>query len=115
MTQDTSSQGQAASQNGGGDLFNTAAGWVLFAGVVGLGLSILSSKYFHGDNPERPEQLGYVIEGAAEEASGPAEMAIDEALNATPVAELVSAGEKAYAKCQSLHNHSIADCGGVQI
>jgi len=113
MTQDTSSQGQAASQNGGGDLFNTAAGWVLFAGVVGLGLSILSSKYFHGDNPERPEQLGYVIEGAAEEASGPAEMAIDEALNATPVAELVSAGEKAYAKCQSCHTIDAGGANGV--
>ena len=31
MTQDNSSQSEAASQNGGGDLFNTAAGWVLFA------------------------------------------------------------------------------------
>ncbi len=73
---------EAASQNGGGDLFNTAAGWVLFAGVVGLGLSILSGKYFHGDSPERPEQLGYVIEGAVEQAAGPAEMSIAEALNA---------------------------------
>lgn len=113
MTQDTSSQGQAASQNGGGDLFNTAAGWVLFAGVVGLGLSILSSKYFHGDSPERPEQLGYVIEGAAEEAAGPAEMSIAEALNAMPVADLVAAGEKAYAKCQSCHTIDAGGANGV--
>lgn len=113
MTQDTSSQGQAASQNGGGDLFNTAAGWVLFAGVVGLGLSILSSKYFHGDSPERPEQLGYVIEGAAEEAAGPAEMSIAEVLNAMPVADLVAAGEKAYAKCQSCHTIDAGGANGV--
>ena len=113
MTQDTSSQAETAGQNGGGDLFNTAAGWVLFAGVVGLGLSILSGKYFHGDKPERPEQLGYVIEGAVEEAAGPAEMSIAEALNATPVADLVAAGEKAYAKCQSCHSIAAGGANGV--
>jgi cytochrome c len=110
MTQDNSSQDNAAGQNGGGDLFNTAAGWVLFAAGLGLGLSILSGKYFHGDKPERPEQLGYVIEGAVEESAGPAEMSMAEALNATPAAELVAAGEKAYAKCQSCHT---ADAGGA--
>ncbi|SHN61272.1 c-type cytochrome [Erythrobacter sanguineus] len=113
MTQDTSSQSEAASQNGGGDLFNTAAGWVLFAGVVGLGLSILSGKYFHGDSPERPEQLGYVIEGAVEQAAGPAEMSIAEALNAAPVADLIAAGEKAYAKCQSCHTIAAGGANGV--
>ena len=56
---------------------------MLFAGVGGLGLSILSSKLFPRHNPERPEQLGYVIEGAAKKRLGPAEMAIVEALNAT--------------------------------
>ena len=82
MTQDNSSQDNAASQTGGGDLFNTAAGWVLFAGVVGLGLVQLSKGYFHGDKPERPEKLGYVIEGAVEEGAGPAEASIADALNA---------------------------------
>ncbi len=75
MTQDNSSKSDAAGQTGGGDLFNTAAGWVLFAAGLGLGLSIVSGKYFHGDKPQRPEQLGYVIEGAVEESAGPAEMA----------------------------------------
>jgi cytochrome c len=110
MTQDNSSQGQAGGQNGGGDLFNTAAGWVLFAGVVGLGLMQLSKGYFHGDKPERPEQLGYVIEGAAEDASGPAEMTIADALNAMPTADLVAAGQKAFSKCQSCHT---VDAGGA--
>ncbi|OBV10365.1 c-type cytochrome [Erythrobacter dokdonensis] len=113
MTQDTPSQAEAAGQTGGGDLFNTAAGWVLFAGVVGLGLSILSGKYFHGDKPERPEQLGYVIEGAVEETAGPAEVSIAEALNAMPVADLVAAGEKAYAKCQSCHSIAAGGANGV--
>jgi cytochrome c len=110
MTQDNSSQGSAASRDGGGDLFNTAAGWVLFAGVVGLGLSILSGKFFHGDKPQRPEKLGYVIEGAVEEGAGPTEVSIAEALNATPAAELIAAGEKAYSKCQSCHT---VDAGGA--
>lgn len=113
MTQDNSSQDSAAGQNGGGDLFNTAAGWVLFAGVVGLGLSILSGKYFHGDKPERPEKLGYVIEGAVEEGSGPAEVSIAEALNAMPQAELVAAGEKLFSKCQSCHTINAGGANGI--
>ncbi|MBA4767864.1 MAG: cytochrome c family protein [Porphyrobacter sp.] len=110
MTQDNSSQDKAAGQNGGGDLFNTAAGWVLFAAGLGLGLSILSGKFFHGDKPERPEKLGYVIEGAVGEGGGAAEMTMAEALNATPAAELVAAGQKAFAKCQSCHT---VDAGGA--
>ena len=110
MTQDNSSQDHAAGQNGGGNLFNTAAGWVLFAGIVGLGLSELSGGYFHGDKPERPEKLGYVIEGAVEESAGPAEMSMAEALNMKPAAELLAAGEKAFSKCQSCHT---VDAGGA--
>lgn len=111
MTQDNSSQDKAAGQNGGGDLFNTAAGWVLFAAGLGLGLSILSGKYFHGDKPQRPEKLGYVIEGAVEEGGGAAaEMSMAEALNMMPAAELVAAGQKAFAKCQSCHT---VDAGGA--
>jgi cytochrome c len=113
MTQDNSSQDNAASQTGGGDLFNTAAGWVLFAGVVGLGLAQLSKGYFHGDKPDRPEKLGYVIEGAVEEGAGPAEASIADALNAMPAAELVAAGEKAFAKCQSCHTINAGGANGI--
>ena len=113
MTQDNSSQDNAASQTGGGDLFNTAAGWVLFAGVVGLGLAQLSKGYFHGDKPDRPEKLGYVIEGAVEEGAGPAEASIADALNAMPAAELVAAGEKAFAKCQSCHTVNAGGANGI--
>ena len=74
MTQDNSIMSE--NDAGSGDLFNTAAGWVLFAAGLGLGLSILSGKYFHADNPERPETLGYVIEGVEEVGGG----ARDEAL-----------------------------------
>ncbi len=113
MTQDNSSQDNAAGQNGGGDLFNTAAGWVLGAAALGLGLSILADKYFHGSDPQRPEQLGYVIEGAVDESAGPAEASIADALNAMPSAELIAAGEKAYAKCQSCHTIDAGGANGI--
>lgn len=113
MTQDNSSQPDSASQNGGGDLFNTAAGWVLFAAGLGLGLSIVSGKYFHGDKPERPEKLGYVIEGVVEEGAGPAEMTMAEALNKMPVAEQIAAGEKVFQKCQSCHSINAGGANGI--
>ena len=112
MTQDNSSDTTPKSESGSGDLFNTAAGWVLFAGVVGLGLSILSDKYFHGYNPERPEQMGFVVEGVEEEG-GAAETTIAEALNAMPVADLVAQGEKVFAKCQSCHSINQGGANGV--
>ena len=56
------------------DRFNTIAGWVLFAGIVALGGSVIAGEVFHS---ERPEKLGYPIEGvelegeAGEEAEKP--------------------------------------------
>lgn len=97
--------------SGSGDLFNTAAGWVLFAAGLGLGLSILSGKYFHADNPERPETLGYVIEGVEEEGAEAAEMTMAEALNMDSVD--VSAGEKAFAKCAACHTVEQGGANGV--
>ena len=49
------------------DRFTTIAGWVLFAGIVALGTSIVSGIYF---NHERPEQMGYPIEGVVVEGEG---------------------------------------------
>jgi cytochrome c len=46
------------------DRANTIAGWVLAGGIAALGLSILSGEYFHS---ERPEKMGYVVEGVEEE------------------------------------------------
>ena len=45
------------------DRFNTIAGWVLFAGIVALGGSIVAGEMFHG---ERPEKMGYPIEGVVQ-------------------------------------------------
>jgi cytochrome c len=87
------------------DRFNTIAGWVLAGGIVALGLTIVSGEYFR---PERPEKMGYVVEGVEEEAGAGATAA------EKPIAfYLASAdpakGEQVFKKCAACHN---ADKGG---
>jgi len=113
MTQENSSETTPEANASGGDLFNTAAGWVLFAAGLGLGLSILSGKYFHGDSPERPEQLGYVIEGVEVETAGSDEMGMIEALNMMAADELIEKGQRVYAKCSSCHTIEAGGANGV--
>lgn len=109
MTQDNASQTPPTGQASGGDLFNTAAGWVLFAAALGLGLSILADKYFHGSGAPRPEQLGYVIAVEDTGGAGPAEMSFAEALTLVSAAD----GEKVWAKCQSCHSINAGGANGV--
>jgi cytochrome c len=91
------------------DRFNTAAGWVLFSGIVALGLTSLSGKYFHADKPERPEQMGYPIEGVVEEGEGGAEDGPD--LATLLASGDVAAGEKAaQGRCGTCHTF---DQGGA--
>jgi cytochrome c len=87
------------------DRFNTIAGWTLFAGIVALGLSSISSRVFHADSHEAPEVAGYPIEGAEEEGgeAGPD-------LGTLLAAADPAAGEKVFAKCVSCHT---ADQGGA--
>lgn len=91
------------------DRFNTAAGWVLFAGIIGLGLSAISLRLFH---TEAPETEGYAIE-AAEEAGGAAEMTMAQALNMMPVDEQIAAGEKVFAKCVACHTIEQGGADGI--
>jgi cytochrome c len=51
------------------DRSNTIAGWVLFAGIVALGTSIVAGEAFHA---ERPEKMGYPIAGVEQEGEGAA-------------------------------------------
>jgi cytochrome c len=90
------------------DRMNTIFGWVLFSGIIALGLSSISSKVFHGDKPERPEQLGYVIEGV-EEAGGAAGPTVMELL---PTADL-AAGEATFAKCIACHTIASGGATGI--
>ena len=90
------------------DRFNTTAGWVLFAGIVALGLSAVSSRIFHADDPESPEEPGYFIEGAAEEGgeAGPD-------LGTLLAAGSVEAGEKIFAKCTACHTIEQGGAAGI--
>lgn len=92
------------------DSFNTAAGWVLFSGIIALGASIVSGKYFHADSAPEMEEWGFVIEGV-EETSGPAEMTMDQALNMEGVD--ASAGERIYAKCAACHTIDQGGANGI--
>ena len=49
------------------DRFNTFAGWALFAGIIALGGGIVASKMIH---TERPEEMGYAIQGVEAEGEG---------------------------------------------
>ncbi len=93
------------------DRFNTIAGWVLFAGIIALGLSIVSGKFFHADKPEAPETPGYVIEGADDGAGGPAEMTMAQALNMPGID--ASKGQQVFAKCTACHTVEQGGANGI--
>jgi cytochrome c len=87
------------------DRNNTIAGWVLAAGIVALGGSILMGKLFHS---EKPEKQGYVIQGVEDPAGGGGEAAV-------PIATLLASGdavkgEAVFAKCKACHT---VDAGGA--
>jgi cytochrome c len=87
------------------DRFNTIAGWVLFAGIVALGSSIVAGEYFHS---ERPEKMAYPIAGVQEEGEGAAvaEKPIEFYLASADPAK----GQQVFNKCMACHN---ADKGGA--
>ena len=92
------------------DTRNTIAGWVLAGGIVALGVSIVSGKVFHADKPERPEKLGYVIEGVvSSEGAAEAEVPIATLLASADVAK----GEKVFAKCGSCHSINSGGANGI--
>ena len=88
---------------------NTIAGWTLAACGAALGLSIVGSMVFHG---ERPEKMGYAIEGV--EAEGAAGGAAAE----VPVAALLATadaakGAEVFKKCAACHTINQGGANGV--
>ncbi len=87
---------------------NTIAGWVLGAGIVALGATIITGEMFRA---ERPEKMGYPIEGVEVEGEG------GEA-SAVPIETLLAsadpaAGEKVFAKCAACHNATKGGANGI--
>jgi len=91
------------------DRFNTTAGWVLFAGIIALGLSAVSSRVYHADKAELPEEGGYPIEGAAEEGGEDAGPSLATLLATGDAA----AGEKIFAKCTACHTIAQGGPAGI--
>src|SRR6187399_2196984 len=91
------------------DNVNTIAGWTLFAGIVGLGLSIGSGLYFQADKPHRPHEMGFPIEGVVEEGA---------AAEGPPLATLLATGDAAkgqaiFAKCTACHTIEQGGANGI--
>ena len=86
---------------------NTIAGWVLFAGICALGLSIGSGMLFASHNPEKP---GYPIEDAGGgEGGGAAAVPLPNLLAAADVAK----GEAVFAKCAACHTINSGGANGI--
>lgn len=87
------------------DRFNTIAGWVLFAGIIALGGSIVAGEAFHS---ERPEKMGYPIEGV--EVEGEPGAAVEQPIAVYLASADPAKGEQVFKKCAACHN---ADKGGA--
>jgi len=87
------------------DRQNTINGWILFAGIVALGGTIVSGEVFKG---ERPEEMGYPIEGVVEEGAGAAEA--EKPIEFYLASADPAKGEQVFKKCAACHN---ADNGGA--
>ncbi len=85
---------------------NTIAGWVLAGCGAALGLSIVGGMMFHG---ERPEKMGYAIEGVVEEGAGGAAADVPIA-SLLPTADAAK-GAEVFKKCAACH--TINQGGGV--
>jgi len=88
------------------DRANTIAGWVLAAGIVALGTSIVTGEIYHS---ERPEKMGYEVQGVEAEAGAGAAAA------EKPFAFYMAQGDAAkgadvFKKCTACHN---AEKGGA--
>jgi len=93
------------------DRFNTIAGWTLFGGIVALGLSSLSGRYFLADKDHRPEKMGYEIAGVeAEAGEGPAAV---EPIGIRLAKADVAKGETTFAKCKACHSVDQGGANGI--
>lgn len=87
---------------------NTIAGWVLGAGIVALGASIVTGEVFKA---ERPEKMGYPIEGVEVEGEGGGEAE-------APIATFLQtadagAGEQVFKKCAACHTVNAGGPNGL--
>jgi cytochrome c len=88
---------------------NTIAGWVLAAGIVALGASIVTGEVFKS---ERPDKMGYPIEGVeleGDEGGGAEEQPIAAFLASADVGK----GEQVFKKCAACHTITPGGANGL--
>lgn len=90
--------------------FNTAAGWALAGGIVALGSSIVMSEVFHA---ERPETMGYVVEGVVEEGGEEAAISFAQAIHDPENPVTAADGEGIFARCASCHTINQGGADGI--
>ena len=91
------------------DRFNTIAGWTLFSGIVALGLSTMSARYFEADKNPRPAKMGHEIEGVVSSEGGEKAVPLPTLLaTADPVK-----GEQVFKKCASCHTIAPGGPNGI--
>ena len=88
---------------------NTIAGWVLGAGIVALGASIVTGEMFH---QERPEKMGYPIEGVVLKGEGGGAEAEQPIANLLAAADLAK-GEGQFKKCTACHTINKGGANGT--
>ncbi|MBN8810397.1 MULTISPECIES: cytochrome c family protein [Sphingomonas] len=88
--------------------FNTIAGWALAGGIAALGLSIAGGMLFHG---ERPEHMGYVIEGVEE--AGDSGAAVVEPIAVRLGKADAAKGEASFKKCMACHTINQGGANGI--
>ena len=87
---------------------NTIAGWVLAGCGAALGLAIVGGMVFHG---ERPEKMGYAIEGV-EEAGGDGGAPAVAIASLLPTADAAK-GAEVFKKCAACHTVTQGGANGV--
>jgi cytochrome c len=91
------------------DRANTIAGWVLGAGIVALGASIVTGEMFHA---ERPEKMGYPIEGVEAEGEG-GDAEAEQPIAAFLQTADVSKGGDVFKKCAACHTITPGGANGL--
>ncbi len=89
---------------------NVILGWVLAAIFVGLGLSILTGEHFRS---ERPEKMGYPIEGVVEEGAEGAAAAPEVPIETLLASADPAKGADVFKQCQSCHTIEAGGAAGI--
>lgn len=92
-----------------GDRFNTISMMVLGAAIVALGGTIVTGEMFHA---ERPEKMGYIVEGVEEESADSGAVADPPIALRLQTADVAKGGDQ-FKKCASCHTITQGGANGI--